>query len=374
MVWHKIKNIAEQLGETIPGTVKEAVPSSLPNPFSELLPKDAMGSVLKAVQLPVIDSGQVGKALSRASGALPDKIVDLGLVTEAQVACENLSGSIVESWNNLPSISAASIAASLTSDDFRTALTSNLTAWAESALGKVPDSYDKALDAAYNASHIGGKYHRLFDGSHDPLGAWQKITEAGLGDSFTDKVGGYAQALTKDFVTTMGLPFATLDKVHFDQMVATWSVIPGVDRDYLYRLFSLNAADLVGTALSSVGIVLSLRSGNFQRFAEVVGSLGVSAIANANPVLALVTIASTGYAYALNPLSFADMGVGACTAVMSILLHSVISLPFFIELVVVTAIVNVVKTNILCNSDLRDYVMATINTQVSGLDITPSFG
>ena len=37
--------------------------------------------------------------------------------------------------------------------------------------------YDKALDAEYLKSHVGGGDHRLFDGGHDIFSAWEKARE-----------------------------------------------------------------------------------------------------------------------------------------------------------------------------------------------------
>lgn len=275
---------------------------------------------------------------------------------------------------DLPSVTGPALVSALGGQDFRSLMTQKLTEWAESALGTVPTAYDKALDALYNSSHVGGKYHRLFDGSHDPFGAWQRITEAGLGHDVFDRVGGYAQALTKDFVTTMGIPFATLDKQAFDQMVTTWSAIPGIDRDYLYKLFSLNGADLIGATLSAVAAILAFNSENFVHFSELVGALGVSTIASANPLLAVVTIVSAGYGYSLDQLSLASLTKGAAATVMSLLLYSVISLPFLIEIVLVAVIVDVVKVNLFENVDLQGYIIGALTERWDALKLLPAGG
>ena len=44
--------------------------------------------------------------------------------------------------------------------------------------GAKASDYDKALDAVYNQTHIGGGFHRLFDGSHDAMNAWEKVHDA----------------------------------------------------------------------------------------------------------------------------------------------------------------------------------------------------
>lgn len=270
-----------------------------------------------------------------------------------------------------PKLPSAALLAALSTQDFHSAMTRHLSNWATSALGTVPTAYDKALDAVYNASHIGGKYHRLFDGSHDPFGAWQTITKEGLGSDLFDRIGGYTTALTKDFVTTMGIPFTTIDKVSFDKAVDMWSVIPGIDRDYLCRLLSLNGADLISATIAAVGTVLAFRGENLAHFSELVGSLGVSTIASANPLLAIVTIVSAGYAFSRDQLSLAGMATGAGAAAMSLLLYAVISLPLLVELVVVTAIVTIVKVNLFENTELHDYLLGGLSECFAALKILP---
>lgn len=378
MVWKKAKDIVTDLAESLP---KDAADKSIDS-LKELIPKELPQVPLPDLPLPKIvmpPKPDLADLLDQATGLLPAKIPDvlpneLPDVDSIVGVGADLSEKVLQKWQALPSISAGAIAATLTGDDFRAMMTETFKSWAETTLGKVPDAYDKALDAAYNADHVGGKFHRLFDGSHDPMGAWQKISEAGLGDTMSERVAGYSQALTKDFVTTMGLPFATIDKVSFDHMVEVWSAIPGVDREYLYRFFTLNAADVVGTSLSSVGVILAIRGDNFQRLSEIVGSLGVSAIANANPMLALVSIASAGYAFSIDQLSYGTLGVGASSAVLSILLGSVLSLPILVELVAVSSIVSVVKSNILENEELREYVVDQMAASVEGFDLMAALG
>lgn len=78
-----------------------------------------------------------------------------------------------------------------------------------SVLGKLaksaPTIYDKAIDAEYLRTAIGGENHRLFDGSHDLLSAWSKVKDASQDDTFKQEVIGYFSALWKDATTRKGL-------------------------------------------------------------------------------------------------------------------------------------------------------------------------
>lgn len=369
MVWKKAKDIVTDLAESLP---KDAADKGI-DKLKRLLPKKSHSkkrlskkrlvkkrqskkhrAKKRSIKIGIPPKPNIARLLGKTTGLIPAKKAKiLGIIGSGT----NLSEKVLQKWQGLPSISAGAIAATLTGDDFRAMMTETFKSWAENTLGKVPDAYDRALDATYNADHVGGKFHRLFDDSHDPMGAWQKISKAGLGDSMNERVIGYTQALTKDFVTTMGLPFATIDKASFEHMVDVWSAIPGVDREYLYRFFTMNAADIVSTSLSSAGMVLNLRRENYQRLSEYVGAVGVSAIANANPVLAMITICCAGYAFSIEQLSFGAMGVGATGAVISILLGSVLSLSVLIEFILVSCISSAVKVKILENKKLHSYLI-----------------
>lgn len=64
--------------------------------------------------------------------------------------------------------------------------------WLEGLTEEAATIYDKALDAKFLSSNIGGSNHRLFDGGHDLLGAWKAASEAKKDDTFAQEVVGYA--------------------------------------------------------------------------------------------------------------------------------------------------------------------------------------
>ena len=47
--------------------------------------------------------------------------------------------------------------------------------------------YDKAMDAVYNATSIGGGNHRLFDGGHTIGGAWEAVRGASENDNIAQE-------------------------------------------------------------------------------------------------------------------------------------------------------------------------------------------
>ena len=53
-----------------------------------------------------------------------------------------------------------------------------------------PTIYDKAMDAEFIATHIGGAQHRLFDGGHTIIGAFRAGHAASPDDSIIQEAMG----------------------------------------------------------------------------------------------------------------------------------------------------------------------------------------
>ena len=67
--------------------------------------------------------------------------------------------------------------------------------------------YDKAMDAGYLATNIGGGNHRLFDGGHTIAGALESVRGASPYDSIIQEgLGGYLQGMFRDLTTSKGPP------------------------------------------------------------------------------------------------------------------------------------------------------------------------
>ena len=73
--------------------------------------------------------------------------------------------------------------------------------------------YDDAMDAAYNATKEHGSIHRLFDGGHDPLGAWEAVRNASDTDSFSKEIIGYVSSMFKDMSTVEGCHFLIMIEI-----------------------------------------------------------------------------------------------------------------------------------------------------------------
>jgi len=66
--------------------------------------------------------------------------------------------------------------------------------WTQSISKSSATIYDRALDANYFATELGGASHRLFDGGHDLLYAWQAVRAASDEDTLAQEVIGYVTA------------------------------------------------------------------------------------------------------------------------------------------------------------------------------------
>lgn len=160
-----------------------------------------------------------------------------------------------------------------------------LSSWLTNHLShQYPTITSKAMDAGYLQSHIGGSWHRLYDGGHTLAGSWTAVVEH-LPDADTlDRVGTWANEYWKDLITTRGMPILLLDHTkHIDE--------------YLKHLDSVNVAQLIGGEAYGVSIYC-----NWDDPAKLVASataVECGGIAYANIVGPLVSLIALGRAYFL---------------------------------------------------------------------------
>jgi hypothetical protein len=148
--------------------------------------------------------------------------------------------------------------------------------------------YDKAMDAVHIAEPSGA-FHRLWDGGHSLVDAWIAVKNATQDDSFAQEVAGYLTAIWKDVVTPMGLPVATIDRTWFNDTAASLSHF-GISKHQLADALSYTSTELAGAALGVIALILHWDKAETERAAELAGSLGVSTLCAANPVLGLVAV------------------------------------------------------------------------------------
>lgn len=193
----------------------------------------------------------------------------------------------------------------------------------------IPSIYDKAVDAVYNATYIGGGHlHRLFDGSHTLWGMWDKVKDASPDDTFLQEIVGYSTALGKDLSSSVGIPLFDWSKSSYDQMASALNDTFYIPRSWFSDLLHVNATELIGTSIGTIAVALNWNKKQVKEFSSLAGSLGISSIASANPVLAVVALTTLAKSFAdakqkgdysefINGLAKGGVGTGAFLATAS---------------------------------------------------------
>jgi hypothetical protein len=147
-----------------------------------------------------------------------------------------------------------------------------------------PTIASRAMDAEYIRTHIGGSWHRLYDGGHTLTGSWNAIAEALPDADALNKLATWANEYWKDLITVRGMPIVLLD--HTEKV-----------SEYFKHFDCVNVAELIGADLFGVSIYC-----NWDDPAKLVASAAAtdcSAFAYANIVSPLVSVIALGRAYFL---------------------------------------------------------------------------
>ncbi|MDE0032772.1 MAG: hypothetical protein OXU75_06525, partial [Deltaproteobacteria bacterium] len=208
-------------------------------------------------------------------------------------------------------------------------LSDNLNGWLQEIAKGSATIYDQAMDATYNATHVGGSFHRLFDGGHTIPGAFEAARGASADDSIVHEALGTLQGLFRDGTTPRGLPLANWDKETFDHVATTLESNFRISREWFYDLNTYDAAELLGGTVGVLALALGWNRADTETFARFVGSMGLSSAISANPLLLVVTVAAlakafhsahqTGeYAEFIDGQLKGGMGAGATVAAVSL--------------------------------------------------------
>jgi|GEM_PF-1248788 len=239
--------------------------------------------------------------------------------------------------------------------------------WSEALTKSAATIYDKALDAEYLRTHIGGGSHRMFDGGHDLLGAWGRVQHASDTDTFSQEVLGYTSAIWKDVTTVKGLPFVTWEKAEYSQVADALSGIPGISKTWVYDLCSYDVFEVFSAGLGTAGILFALNHDDLEKLSELLGNMGAVSVISANPVMGLVMIVTAGFAFAKTQERAATLrrmapglGKGATLAILGTTLSSALALPVLIKLAIVISATQLVRRHVLENGDLHRVLAGAI--------------
>lgn len=178
-----------------------------------------------------------------------------------------------------------------------TGLTRDLDAYLAKLVKGAPTAIDKAMDAKYNATRLGGGLHRLFDGGHTLLGACQAAKRADINGGIVARAMGVMLGLSRDVTTPAGLPFFTWDKDTYDRASSYLKNTFGIPKEVFSDLNTYRATDIISGLISSATLVFRWSDGEAEDFARIATTTGLSAIAKRNPIVAVVTIAALAKAF-----------------------------------------------------------------------------
>ena len=160
-----------------------------------------------------------------------------------------------------------------------------------------PTIYDKAMDAEFIATSIGGAHHRLFDGGHTIIGAFRAGHTASPDDNIIQEALGTMQGLLRDVSTPRGLPLANWDYETYQRVAESLESNFHIPKAWFYDLNTYDVADLLGSSIGIVAVIFHWNRGDTEEFAKLVGGMGLSAVFSANPLLLVVTVVAMARAF-----------------------------------------------------------------------------
>ena len=261
----------------------------------------AAGTVRETAQkAPDLTTAAAEKVTSGAKTALQSTT---GAVQNAAQEAPNVAMAAVESVKTNPKeiLEATTSAANALLSTTQGLLASDLAGAAndlvQGMVKGVPTIYDKAMDAKFIETGIGGANHRLFDGGHTIWGAFTAAREASPDDNIIQEALGTVQGLLRDVSTPKGLPLVTWDKDTFDQVAGALESNYHIPKDWFVDLATYDVADLLGGTVGAVSLIFNWNSADTETFTRLVGSMGLSATVGANPLLLIVSVVALGRAF-----------------------------------------------------------------------------
>lgn len=204
------------------------------------------------------------------------------------------------------------------------------------------------MDAQYLKDHVGGGLHRMFDGGHDPIGAWEKVAAASESDSVAAEMAGYVNAMLKDASTAAGLPLATWDPSSY-QVASGWfaDVVPGASKSWFADLVSFDVGEVLACGVVVVCVLLGMKEGDERAISSSLGSSAAIGVASANPLMLVATIVAVAMAYKRGKRVDATAAAeGTALGAIGMAVFAALSLPVLVELVAVVVVLVLAKRSI----------------------------
>jgi uncharacterized protein YifE (UPF0438 family) len=172
----------------------------------------------------------------------------------------------------------------------------DLTAWLTDQYGHLSNIYTKAMDGSFairglqpGPEYVSPDLHRLFEG-HSIHDAWQRVCDALPDDTLLQEMRSYVSAMWSDMVTPTGLPLFTLTPDGYEHLKEFGCQGLGIPVEWLNHILHYNAVDVVQGIIPIVPVILAWSSEEAERYARLIGSLGIGTFVAANPLAAIVAV------------------------------------------------------------------------------------
>ena len=244
--------------------------------------------------------------------------------------------------------------------------------WLTTLIASPATIYDKAMDANFLTTSVGGNYHRLFDGGHSLLGAIKAGHNASPDDSIIQEAVGTVSAIFSDFVTVRGIPFFTWDKDTFDSVAGMLESNLHIPKSWFYDLNTINATELLTASIGAFALILNWNSEDREAFAKTIGSTAIVSVIGANPILMVVTLAALAKSFTDarrdgNYTEFVE-GLAKGGVVTGVVIASALFVggPVYVGLLagICTGVIASTVMNKVDGAAIRDFVVDNLNSAI----------
>jgi len=230
----------------------------------------------------------------------------------------------------------------------------SLERWSADTFNTLSNEYTKMIDGSFaeglksGADYVSPALHRLVDG-HTLPEAFRRGREAMQNDTTIQEVYGTLEALLSDMSSVIGLPVIEFGKEKAEAFRDAFAAI-GVDEKRFADFFSYNTVEVVGSAIPALALMFAWNSDDAERFAKIVGALGISTAYAGNPIGAIVVIVGLAKSFQkrrqenLSVKSWAkSLGSGGVTSPLVIVSMNVVGPPLWVFGISVLIAVNLMK-------------------------------
>lgn len=165
--------------------------------------------------------------------------------------------------------------------------------------------YSRSMDGGFakglqtGQEYISPWIHRIVDGNHTPIGAIAAAREALTDDTQWEEFIGGATAYFSDLSSVAGMPVVTISQESIDTVQRLFESIDPTGL-WVVDAATFNMEELISSAVPAIAVLLNWNRVEQDEFKKMLGGMTTAAIYSANPILALLVIASAARAFLLH--------------------------------------------------------------------------